>query len=97
MHDLCRALIYPVENSRLEGPYNVCSPNPVTMNRMAELLGEQLHRPSWIRVPEFALRLILGEGADPVMTSLRMAPKKLLLADFYFEHPTLEEALGDVL
>ncbi|MEX0995392.1 MAG: TIGR01777 family oxidoreductase, partial [Balneolaceae bacterium] len=35
MDDLCRALIYPVEHERLEGPYNVNAPNPVTMNELA--------------------------------------------------------------
>lgn len=97
MDDLCRAILFPVENSRMEGPYNVCSPNPETMNRIADAMGNVLNRPSFFRVPEFMVRLALGDGAGPVLTSTRMKPEKLLLENFEFAFTDLEEALGDVL
>ncbi|MAO63722.1 MAG: TIGR01777 family protein [Balneola sp.] len=95
--DLCRALIIPITNKEISGAYNVCAPNPVTMNEFAEALGEMMNRPSVFRVPEFALGIVLGESAKPVTDSIRMQPKKLQLAGFEYQFEELEEALADIL
>lgn len=97
MLDLCRGLKYPIENKEIAGPYNLNAPNPVTMNEFANELASQLHRPSLFRVPEFALDIILGEAANPVITSKRMQPKKLQQHGFEFRFPFLRQALGDIL
>lgn len=95
--DLCRALIYPVFNEGPEGAYNVCSPYPATMNEFAEALGEVMNRPSFFRVPLFALNIAFGEAAKPISDSIRMQPKKLQLSEFEFEYENLEEALADIV
>ncbi len=97
MLDLCRGLIFPLENEELEGPYNLNAPNPVTMNEFASELASQLHRPSLFRVPEFVLNIVLGEAANPVITSKRMQPKKLQQHGFEFKFGYLRQALGDIL
>ncbi|MGM0546959.1 MAG: TIGR01777 family oxidoreductase [Bacteroidota bacterium] len=97
MLDLCRGLVYPIENEEMAGAYNLNAPNPVTMNEFAEELASQLHRPSLFRVPEFALDIILGEAANPVITSKRMQPQKLQQHGFDFRFPYLRQALGDIL
>lgn len=97
MMDLCRGLIFSIENEDFEGPYNLSAPNPVTMNEFASELASQLHRPSFFRVPEFALNLALGEAANPVITSKRLQPKKLQQHGFEFRYGYLREALGDIL
>ncbi len=97
MLDLCRGLIAPIENKSIAGAYNLNAPNPVTMDEFANELASQLHRPSLFRVPEFALDIILGEAANPVITSKRMQPKKLQQHGFEFRFPFLRQALGDIL
>lgn len=97
MFDLCRGLVYPLENETFEGAYNLNAPNPVTMNEFADKLGEVLNRPSFFRVPEFALNLVLGEAADPILDSLRIQPKKLQQAGFEFKFQFVKEALADIL
>lgn len=97
MLDLCRGLMYPIENENLEGPYNLNAPNPVTMDEFASELASQLRRPSLFRVPEFVLDIVLGEAANPVVTSKRMKPRKLQQYDFEFRFAYLREALGDIL
>jgi len=97
MLDLCRGLTYPIEDEDFEGAYNLNAPNPVTMNEFARILGEQLHRPSFFKVPEWAITFVLGEAATPVITSLRMQPKKLQQHGFEFQYEYLEEALGEII
>ncbi len=95
--DLVKALVFPIENEKLEGAYNVCSPNPATMNEVAETLGDAMNRPSFFRVPKFALDIVLGEAAQPITGSIRMKPKKLQVTGFEFRFEELEEALADII
>jgi uncharacterized protein len=95
--DLCRALLYPMVNHDISGPYNACSPEPATMNDLAKSLGQVMNRPSFFRVPEFVLKAVLGEAAQPALSSLRVQPKVLQISGFEFEFEDLEEALADVI
>ncbi|TYP91668.1 hypothetical protein LX73_2492 [Fodinibius salinus] len=97
MHDLCRGLIFPIDNHDLEGAYNLNAPNPVRMKKFANILAEQLRRPALFRVPEFVLKLVFGEAANPIVNSLRLQPKKLQQHGFEFRFSHLPEALGDIL
>lgn len=97
MHDLCRGILYLLDHEELKGAVNLNAPNPVTMNEFAHELGDQLRRPSIFRVPEFPLKLILGEAADPIVNSLRLQPKKLQQHGFNFKFNYVKEALGDIL
>lgn len=97
MEDLCSILVYAMENEHLEGPLNACSPEPVTMNEFADALGEVMNRPSFFRVPEFVLDILLGEAAVPVTGSLRVQPKVLQKSGFEFEYEDVGTALADIM
>lgn len=94
--DLVKALIFPVENEELTGAYNVCSPNPATMNEVAETLGDVMNKPSIFRVPKFAVEIAFGEAAQPITASARMQPRNLQVHGFEFRYEELEEALADI-
>ncbi len=96
-HDLCRSIIFCLENEKIEGAYNACSPNPVIMNEFSQTLAAVLNRPAIFRVPEFAINLVMGEVAQLVTGSIRMQPKKLQQAGFEFQFEELEEALADIV
>lgn len=96
MYDLCQAIIHPMVED-LSGPYNACSPNPETMSELASALGRVMRRPSFFKVPEFALKILLGEAATPVLSSLRVQPKRLQKMGFEFQFEDLEYALADIL
>lgn len=97
MYDMVSALVYPIENNEISGPYNAASPNPVRMNEFAETMGKIMNRPSLFKVPEFALNVVLGEAATPILASLRIQPKVLQQSGFEFEFEDLEVSLGDIL
>lgn len=48
------------------GVINGTAPNPVRQSEMCDELGSALGRPSWLAVPEFVLKAVLGEGAFAV-------------------------------
>lgn len=96
-HDLCRGLMMPLENDAFEGVYNLNAPNPVTMEELANAIGDVLNRPSAFRVPEFVLGIVLGEAAKPILESLRLRPAHLQQADFEFKFTRVREALSEIL
>ncbi|REL24573.1 TIGR01777 family protein [Rhodohalobacter sp. SW132] len=97
MNDLCSSILFPMKKPEFSGPYNACSPNPVTMRELATAMGNVLKRPSLFKVPEFALNTVLGEAATPVLSSVRAQPKRLQQAGFEFEYEDLDYALADIL
>lgn len=97
MYDMISALVYPIENPEISGPYNAASPNPVQMDEFAQVMGKVMNRPSFFKVPEFVLNTVLGEAATPVLASLRIQPKVLQQSGFEFHFADLEVALGDIL
>jgi len=97
MHDVCRGLLFAIQQEDFSGPFNLNAPNPVTMREFADELGSQLNRPSLFRVPTSVLQLALGEAVMPLTESLRMQPKKLQQHGFEFQYEYLTNALGDIL
>lgn len=95
--DMVHAIMFPLQNEEITGPYNACAPNPVTMSEFAKTLGRTMNRPSLFRVPEFVLRLVLGESAKPVLSSARMEPYKLKQYGFKFMFEELDLALADII
>ena len=97
LRDAARALAFLADPARAEGPaveaVNIVAPNAVTNAEYARQLGKALHRPAFLPVPGFALRLMFGEMADDaLLASMRVAPKRLEEKGFRFEDETLSEA-----
>jgi NAD dependent epimerase/dehydratase family enzyme len=67
------------------------------MNRFCEVLGRVLHRPSWLPVPGFALKVAMGELGTLMTTGQRINPAKALAGGYAFHYPTLEPALQAIL
>ncbi len=97
MYDLCRAIVFAIEKDNFEGPFNLSAPNPTTMREFASQLATQLRRPSLFKVPESVLKLVLGEAANPILTSKRLQPKKLQQHGFEFRYGYLQEAISDII
>lgn len=97
MKDLCNSIMFAIEHEEINDVFNATAPEPVTMNQFASAMGNVMNRPSIFRVPEFALNIILGEAAVPVVASLNVQPKVLQKAGFEFEFDDLEMALGEIL
>jgi uncharacterized protein (TIGR01777 family) len=81
------------------GPVNATSPVPVTNAVLTKALGRVLRRPTFLPVPSFGPRLVLGrELADVLLfEGQRVLPDVLLDADYPYQHPELEPALRAVL
>ena len=95
--DLIEAMVFSLTADDVFGPVNATSPNPVRNEEFAKSLGKALGRPALIHTPVFALKLMLGEAADVVLASQRVAPKVLERARFSFRHPEIHDALRNAV
>ena len=89
--------IYLLAIDGAEGVLNGTAPNPVTNAAFTKALGEAIHRPSFLPVPTFALRAMLGEGADALLNGQRVIPKRTQELGYAFAYPAIEPALAQVL
>ena len=95
--DEIKALIFLLENEKATGAFNLTSPNPVTNRYFGKALGKAMQRPSYMPVPGFAMRLLVGEVATVVLDGQRAVPEKLLELGFSFDFPKVEPALLDIV
>jgi len=94
--DLVKAYLYVIEN-KSSGIYNLTAPGVTTNIELTKILSKVLHRPALFPVPEFALKLIYGEGAIALTEGQKARPGRLLSEGFNFSFPELELALNELL
>lgn len=97
MKDMIRVLCWLAENESAQGPYNATAPNPQRNEDFAKTLGDALHRPTFLRAPEAAIRVMLGEMAELVIKGQRVVPARLTSGGFSFTYPELGAALAQTL
>jgi uncharacterized protein len=95
LRDEVRAILWLLDH-HLSGPFNLVAPAALTNRAFSTALGRQLHRPSKLRVPVAAVRIVFGpELADAtVLASQRVVPSALLASGFNFESPDIESILA---
>lgn len=96
--DVVQAIDFLISRPDCRGIFNFTAPNPVRNREFARTLGKVLHRPSFLAVPSFVLKILLGEMAEQLpLSSQRALPGRLKEAGFTFRFPHLEEALKDLI
>ena len=93
------AAISHLLDSELRGPVNLTAPNPVTQAEFVAALGAALNRPTFMRVPRFAPKLVLGSELveNLLFTGQRVLPTALLDDGYEFVQPELPGALSALL
>lgn len=92
--DYLSAVTRLASDESLEGPFNVTAPIPATNAEFTAAVGRRLNRPTFMRVPGFAIRLAAGELSGEVLGSIRATPRRLDEAGFEFAHPTIDAQIA---
>jgi uncharacterized protein (TIGR01777 family) len=77
--------------------FNASAPTPVTNAEFTRALGRTLRRPTFMRVPAAALRLLLGELAESLLTGQRAIPARAEGMGFQFRFSEIEPALRGLI
>lgn len=94
LRDQIHAIRFLLTADGVRGPVNLTAPHPVTNAEATKAMSRVMRRPAVFPVPRPALRAVLGEFADDVLTSTRAEPRVLEDAGFVFAHPTIDLALA---
>jgi NAD dependent epimerase/dehydratase family enzyme len=96
LSDEISAIRFLLDRKDVSGPVNLTAPAPATNSEFTAALAAAVGRRDlpWLRIPTLVLRLALGEGTVELVTSARVAPRRLLEAGFQFRHPALPQALA---
>jgi len=93
IEDVARAIDHCIRTESMEGAINFTSPEIVTMEQFGVTLAKAMHRPHWLPLPSFIMRLILGEMSMLLLEGQRVYPERLLKHGFSFSYPSLNAAL----
>ena len=94
--DLAGIFLFAIENG-LSGTYNAVAPNPVTNKELTKELANKMGKSVWLpNVPKFALKTLLGEMSQIVLSSQLVSSKKIEEVGYNFEYTNLSRALGDL-
>nr|CAB3448444.1 unnamed protein product [Digitaria exilis] len=93
LDDLVNLIYESLINPAYKGVINGTAPNPVRLSELCQRLGQVVGRPSWLPVPEFALKAVLGEGATVVLEGQKVLPVKAKDLGFSYRYPYVEGAL----
>lgn len=97
IHDLASAFAFAVDQPNMTGAYNAVSNEFLTNREFSRQLAKQLHKPFFLpAVPEWFLKLLLGERVLAICRGVKVSPQKLLDQGFTFEYSKCEEALKDL-
>jgi uncharacterized protein len=97
LEDYLNALEFIMTHKDISGPVNLSAPDPVDNRELTMMLGKVLKRPTFMHVPEFALKLIFLEGASSLTSGQFVLPDKLKRSGFSFQYADLESTLKNLL
>jgi uncharacterized protein (TIGR01777 family) len=96
--DEAAAIIHLIKTPGVHGPFNLTAPEPATCEQMIVGLGKAINRPTFFRIPEFAMKLLIGEAAEELLlVSQKMTANKLMTSGFRFRYPDLQSSINWVV
>lgn len=92
--DLCRMMLFAIENEKVRGVYNAVAPDPVSnknfMMKLAKIMRGFFYLP--VYVPAILLKLMMGERSIELLKSATVLSNKIINSGFEFQFPTIESA-----
>lgn len=89
--------ILHILQGRHTGTFNLTAPVPLRNREIAKLIAKVMHPLSWLPVPGFAMRLLLGEMSTLVLDGQKAVPVRLQSSGYKFKYEHFEPALVDLL
>ena len=95
--DAVGLIVHALDTAAINGPINLVAPGIVQQGAFASALGRAVHRPAVVPTPAFAIRLMLGEGAQLVLDGQHVVPAVARETGYTFRFPDVDAALTDLL
>lgn len=97
IEDLAHIFVFILQH-KLAGTFNGVAPNPVTNKDLTKTIAQELKKPLILpNIPQFMMKLILGEMHILLFESQRVSSKKIEENGFKFKYSYLQPALQEIL
>jgi len=84
--DAVRILLLAIEDTSIQGPLNVVSPQPLTNRVFTQSLGAALKRPTFFPMPALAVKALFGKmGTEVLCSDVGVLPQVLLDRGFEWD------------
>jgi uncharacterized protein (TIGR01777 family) len=94
LDDAVEALLFLIQQEKMQGPTNIVSPHVCTNRELTEMIAKIINKSAKTPAPAFMLKLMFGEmAAETILADLAVRPRRLEEAGFVWQHATLEAAL----
>lgn len=92
--DVVAAILFLLKHPTITGPVNIVAPECVSQDIFAQTLAKSLRRPYLFSIPQWIIKIILGQmGDELILRGQNVYPALLLKEKFIFSYPTLNDAL----
>jgi len=95
--DLASMYAYVLSSSSLAGVYNAVAPNPVSNEQLIrEIESIKNRKQVKLHIPEFILKVALGELSIEVLKSCTVSSAKITATGFQFKYPAIQDAVQEL-
>lgn len=95
--DVIGLVLHILKSPHISGAINATAPSPVTNAGFAKAMAEAMHRPHFMPLPGFVLRLVFGQMADEVMLNgQRVLPRRAIDSGYVFRYPDITRAMAAI-
>ena len=95
--DIIKIYEEAIKNTKISGIINGTAPQPVTNIEFSSVVAKALKRPNLFVIPEFMLKIIVGEFAEFLIGSQRAVPQKLISNGFNFKYVDIQSAIDNLI
>jgi len=97
IYDVVNALVWGIQNEHAQGIYNLVAPDNIDNKTFTHVLAKSLNRPAFFTVPEFILKLALGNASTLLLQNPQVKPERLIDEDFVFLFPDIKSCIAEVI
>jgi len=90
-------ILHALNSANVSGPLNAVAPEIITNKQLSRCIGRKLHKPNFISVPPFALKLLFGEASQVLTSGIKVSSQKVLKTNYEYLFPTINKALDNLL
>lgn len=95
--DVIRAFVWACEKLNSGGIFNIVAPQNISNKDFTKALAKALGRPAIFSIPEFVLKIVLGEASVLLTEGAEILPRNLTEAGFNFLYPDINSALKEIV
>ena len=94
LDDLSNFILFSLNNKNVTGAYNLATESKTNQEEFLNIIKNKYFKYSFLlKIPNFVLRLLLGQRRKILSTDIAVSVKKLISTGFIFQYPNVDVAI----